>query len=167
MSPLCSPSTDGPGSDRWDRLGVWASIACTAHCMAAPLLFILAPGFAGIWAHPGSHALIATLVLPLAVTVIHKGYKLHGRRWIAGATGLGMSLILAGCVLPFIGEAESSAGTCTDCCPRLVETQAGGWDLQMNPASIVSILGSLFLIAAHIGNMTCRRKCCETPSRGN
>ena len=90
MSPLCSPSPDGPGSDRWDRLGVWASIACTAHCMAAPFLFILAPGFAGIWAHPGSHALIATLVLPLAVTIIRKGYKLHGRRWIAGATGLGL-----------------------------------------------------------------------------
>lgn len=161
-----SPTPPSPGQERWDRLGVWASIACTAHCLAAPFLFLFAPAFARFWAHPGSHALIATLVLPLAWTVLQKGYRLHGRRWVANTTRIGISLILLGCVLPYL-NGDSVAAACTECCPRLVETQAGTYDLQLSLASVASVLGSLFLITAHVGNMACSRKCCDRPGRGD
>lgn len=163
FSPMRTGSaTGGELSGRWDRIGAWASAACAVHCLVAPLLFLLAPAFAGVWAHPSSHVLIATLVLPLAGTVLLRGYRLHGRGWVAAAAAVGAGCILTGCVLPFLGGGASSgeAGACMDCCPQIVTDDAGATTIGWPAASVVTILGSLFLVASHLGNhLYCR--CCN------
>lgn len=151
----------------WDRLGIWASVACTIHCLIAPLLFLLAPAFASVWAHPASHAIIALFVLPAAATVLRRGYKVHRKRWIAVTTTLGGALILVGCVLPYVGSGAAGHGSaeaaaaCAECCPQLVESTDGDWSLNWPAASIVTVLGSVFLVASHMGNLVCTRRCCS------
>ena len=150
---------------RWDHLGVLASVLCAAHCLAAPLLFLAVPSFAGVWAHPSSHALIAMLVLPLAGTVLLRGYRLHRKTWVASAAALGCGCVVVGCVLPFldvgstVAAAETSSG-CAECCPQLVEDEAGAWSLDWPPASVVSVIGSALLVVGHLGNLFCSRRCC-------
>ena len=148
---------------RWDRFGVWASVLCAIHCLIAPLLFLAVPTFAGIWAHPSSHALIALFVLPLAGTVLLQGYRVHRKLWVAGAAVLGAGCVVAGCVLPFLGgppeAAAAVASGCEGCCPQLVQEVDGGWSLELPPASVVTVLGSALLVASHLGNLVhCR--CC-------
>ena len=159
-------STPATGIDagKWDRLGVWASIACAAHCLVAPFLFLAVPTFAGIWAHPSSHALVALLVLPLAAMVLLRGYRSHQRHWVAAAAMVGMGCILVGCALPFLedgGEAAAAATTaCQDnCCPQIVQEEDGSTTLGWPPASIATLLGSVLLVASHMGNLACCRSC--------
>ncbi len=149
-------------SNRWDRLGAVASVACAIHCLVAPLLFLTIPTIGGIWAHPCSHALIALIVLPLACTVLCRGYRIHRRAWVAGSALLGIGCVLLGCVLPFVGDDPSpEAGeACASCCPQLVEDETGQASLGWPPASVATIIGSGFLLACHLGNFLCRR-CCE------
>lgn len=154
---------------RWDRMGIFASCACTVHCLIAPLLFLFLPRFASVWAHPASHALVALFVLPMAGTVIRSGYRKHGQRWIAVGALIGMTLIVVGSVLPYVDSGEPSrevvadedaVPACTACCPQLVEEESGEQRLVLPPASIVTVLGSLFLVGSHLGNLfACR--CCR------
>lgn len=148
---------------RLDRWGVWASVACAIHCLAAPLLFLLLPTLAPVWSHPSSHALIATGVLPLAGTVLWRGYRLHRRAWIAAAAILGGSFIVAGCVLPFLGEGGAAAvgDACLNCCPQVVEDDAGRAGLDWPAASIATMIGSVFLVTCHLGNMAGCRSCAK------
>ena len=172
-------------SRRWDQIGVWASAACSVHCLATPLLFLAMPTFAGVWAHPGAHLSMALLVVPLAAKTLIGGYRVHRRQWVAGTALGGIALILVGCLLPFIeGEpvlghatsevaeecnaggdsaeespAAGSEACCSHCCPQIVEDPAGGWRLQLPLASLVTIAGSLLLVTGHIGNLVCRRCC--------
>jgi len=149
-------------SSRWDRLGIWASAACAVHCLIAPALFLLAPALAEVWANPASHAIIALVVLPVAATVLRRGFRLHRKAWIAVTTTVGILLILIGCVLPYLAEtAVAAAGACTECCPHLLEGSDGELQLTLPPASIVTVLGSLFLVASHVGNLVYTRSCCS------
>ena len=151
-------------SPAWDRLGVWASVACTLHCIAGPFLFLAVPAFAEVWAHPASHALIAIFVLPLACTVLLRGYRVHRKHWVATCAMIGIAFVVAGSVLPFLGNevAAAESGACASCCPQLVESADGDGfaGLSWPPASIATVLGSCFLVASHLGNLAyCR--CCR------
>lgn len=159
--PPIEPSTEAGSPPAWDRLGVFASVACAVHCLAAPLLFLAAPALGDLWAHPLSHALIALLVLPLAASVLWRGYRTHRKNWIAVSAVIGMSAVLLGCALPFTGaEAQASdAAACASCCLQVVEEQDGGFSLGLPPASIATLVGSFFLVACHLGNLTCCRFC--------
>jgi len=161
-------SSSANGNGRWDRMGVCASILCAVHCAVAPLLFLAVPTFAGIWAHPSSHALIAMLVLPLAGTVVLRGYRVHRRRWVAASAALGGMCIVVGSCLPFVSEVEPNPETeaCMSCCPQIVADEDGEATLGLPPASIATILGSLLLIAGHLGNLVgCR--CCGSSGSDN
>lgn len=154
------------GHGLWDRLGCIASCACTVHCLAAPFLFLVLPAFAELWAHPASHALMALLVVPLALTVVIYGYRRHRVHWVLGAVVLGIAFILAGSALPYLSAselapAEEAVTACDHCCPSVVEDETGESQLHIPPAAIATVIGSLFLIAAHIGNWRGSR-CCVT-----
>ena len=147
---------------RWDKLGVWASMACAVHCLIAPLLFLAIPAFAGVWAHPASHWLMALCVIPLACLALRRGYRIHRSRWVAGLAVVGVVCILVGCVLPVTASAkatEEEAGGCTNCCPQVVTDEDGGKHLGLPPAAMATILGSALLVAGHIGNLRCCRHC--------
>ncbi len=150
-----------------DRTGVCASVGCAVHCMIAPLLLLAAPAFGGIWVHPVSHLAIAALVLPVAAFALRRGYRAHGRRWILGVGALGMALVLLGAVWPLwfagahaAGDAAAGCATCHDCCPSLtVDEATGAWSLRVPPASVITLLGGIALVTAHLGNLRCCAAC--------
>lgn len=173
-----TPRDAGPTGSSWsDVVGITASLACVVHCLAAPFLLLLLPSAGSIWAHPAAHWLLAALVLPLALWVIFRGYRVHGRRLALVAAGLGAALIVAGLVIPELGGLETQAsastsvlgatqgpgaaggvphaaaseGACTSaCCPSLVvDAETGATGFHLPAGSLVTLLGSLFLVAAH------------------
>jgi|MDSW01.3.fsa_nt_gb hypothetical protein len=140
----------------WDKLGVFASLFCAIHCLSAPLLFIFLPAFAEIWGHRSSHIIIALLVLPLASTVLFRGYRQHRRRWILITTVIGITAVLASCMLPYLATASGESDVC---CPQIVTDDSDNLVLQFPPASLAAILGSVFLVISHTGNFVCCKKC--------
>jgi len=148
-----------------DRIGIAASVLCAVHCAAAPSLLLFAPTFGRAWGHPASHGLVAALVVPLAAAMIWKGQRRHGRRWVCAVGGIGIALVIAGALLPFLGAEAvpggSPAATAASCCPSVNTDAAGLSRIEIPPASIVTTLGGFALIATHLGNLcgcsTCRR----------
>ena len=144
-----------------DRTGVFASIFCAIHCAIAPLLILVAPTLGGIWVHPMSHFAIAALVLPIAGFALRNGFRAHGRRWVIMVGGLGTGLVLLGAALPYLTGAHGDCGpNCDQCCPSFVVDEATGVEsLNIPPASIVTLLGGVSLIVAHLANLRCCSRC--------
>ncbi|MFT6793971.1 MAG: hypothetical protein ACJAR1_001972 [Rubritalea sp.] len=169
-----------------DRVGIFASILCAIHCALTPLLLILLPTFGKAWSHPSTHWGMAIVVIPIAFFMLVKGYKRHAKKWIIFVGSIGILLIIIGAILPYtessaIGSSRAGLvsnsgeiaaqstcavhGGCVDnCCPSIVENEAGETSLHIPPASIVTTLGGLFLIAIHIGNL-CGCSNCEKRSK--
>ena len=177
-----------------DHIGIAASVMCAIHCALAPFLLLTLPAIGKIWAHPSSHIIVALLVVPLAAISIRQGYLVHKKRWVLTTAYIGISVVLAGSILPlFSKEMETSipvvnesggnsASTysviddtnpipggnealdemeCIDnCCPSLQVSETGESFLHIPPAAIVTTLGGIFLIIAHIGNLcSCGHSC--------
>jgi hypothetical protein len=86
------PSTTG------DVLGQALSLLCLVHCMATPLLLMLAPtlaGFLGGW-HP---VLLGGVVLTAAWAFV-PGYRYHRSKAVLALAGAGVALLAIG-VLAF------------------------------------------------------------------
>lgn len=170
---LVSPSLS---HQKADRVGVAASVLCAIHCAAAPILLIALPSFGKIWAHPASHILVAIFVVPLAIFSIRKGYQTHGKRWILISASLGIFFVLGGAALPALtkgveapeaaaaveGDAEATVGCVDNCCPSIQVNEAGETSLHIPPAAIVTTIGGVFLIAAHIGNLSLAGRSCQS-----
>jgi hypothetical protein len=90
-----------------DRVGVAASILCAIHCAATPFLFLFAPAFAKVWAHPASHWLVALLVVPLAAVMLRSGFRRHRRPSIVACGMLGIFLVVAGAAIPYTGLGDA------------------------------------------------------------
>lgn len=175
MPPSVAPNTCPTADPAWahtlDRTGVIASVGCAVHCMVAPLVLIAAPTLGGIWVHPLVHLAIAALVLPVAALALLRGSRRHGRDWILWAGGSGMALVLLGALWPmgFASEAHAShtgdhaltSGTnCNGCCPSLsIDAVTGAWSWHVPAASVITLLGGIALVAAHIGNLRCSARC--------
>lgn len=132
--------------------------------MVAPLLLIAAPTLGGIWVHPAAHMSIAGLVVPIAAFALRSGYRKHGTRWIVGLGTAGMVLVLLGAFWPFwfgSGVAVSDPSGCGhDCCPTVIFNDVTGESsLSIPPASIITLLGGIGLITAHLGNLRCCAAC--------
>ncbi len=177
--------TEGPiASERmgWlDKLGITASFACVIHCLVAPFLLLLLPTLGSVWADPWVHWVLAALVLPLALLVIYRGYRRHGRRWVIVAALCGVALVMAGLIAPYISDrplvqapapaflanlggsaplapATEPHATCADgCCPTLAVSETGAARLGLPAGGLLTMLGSVLLIAGHTGNLlACR-----------
>jgi len=59
------------------------------------------------------------------------------------------------------GASEAEPAVCVDaCCPSLQVTETGETKLHIPPAAIVTTLGGVFLIVAHVGNLcSCGHAC--------
>lgn len=139
-----------------DKVGITASSLCAVHCLLTPIFLIFAKDFAGIWAHPAAHWILAAVTIPLALGVILKGGKQHGRKWVVYCAVFGCLGIIASLFAPMFAEPEATqaAARCTDkCCPSVRENQDGSMSFNFPLASILSIIGGVFLVAAHIGNL--------------
>ena len=163
-----------------DRMGVLASVLCAIHCAVTPLLLLILPSFGRVWTHPASHWGMALLVIPVAATMVLRGFFRHRRKWVVVCGSLGILLVLAGAALPYLesgkdassiisfsipGVASSEAASCADsCCPSTANV-SGKAVLQIPPASIVTTLGGIALIITHLGNLCACRGCGEQRSR--
>lgn len=87
---MCLPASRPRGAD---LLGVGLSLTCLVHCLALPLVLLLAPALSRWLALPeGVHAAILLLALPAAAMAMKDGWRRH-RRWppaILAAAGLGL-----------------------------------------------------------------------------
>ncbi|MFG0319944.1 MAG: MerC domain-containing protein [Planctomycetota bacterium JB042] len=160
-APVLSVDAWHPGLD---RLGVIASIGCAVHCLVAPFVLLLAPVLGGVWAHPAAHLAIACVVLPVALHTLRRGHAMHGRRRVLAIGGIGVALVLIGTILPFLpsapGDLASAPAACHECCPTArVDAESGTWTISFPPASIVTLLGGIALVVAHVGNLRGCRAC--------
>ncbi len=176
IAPNPSPILSLPESSaekKVDRLGVVLSAFCAIHCMATPFVFLLLPAFGSTWAHPATHWIAAALVIPIAIAMVVRGFKRHGRKWVIATAAAGILLILAGAAAPHIQKAietnsgqittASNDGACANeaCCPSVTIGEDGKASFNVTAASVLTSLGGLFLIATHIGNL-CPCPCCGT-----
>jgi hypothetical protein len=137
--------------------------------MVAPILLLAAPALGGIWVHPIAHLAIASLVLPIAAFALRRGYREHGRRWVVSVGACGMTLVLLGAFWPFFLagadahaaiDAASGLAACKDCCPSVtIDDATGSWSLRVPPASVITLLGGVGLVSAHLGNLRCCAAC--------
>lgn len=159
------PSNTTDARESLDRLGVALAIGCALHCAVAPIVLIAAPLLGGIWVHPGSHMAIAALALPVAAHTLRKGFSRHGQWGVLGTGLFGMTLVVLGVILPLAlsgGDAEVG-DVCRECCPTTeIDVETGAYTLSIPPASLVSFLGGIALMLAHLANLRgCRAACCE------
>lgn len=141
---------------RLDRWGIALSGLCAIHCFLTPILLITAPVVGRVWSAPWVHAVVAAAVLPLAGWVLARGFRHHRKLWIAVAASLGMLLILGGLIAPWfasnpVGPVDASHAE--GCCTKVVRDDEGRWDVDVTAGAILTALGSLGLIAAHLGNL--------------
>ena len=141
-----------------DRSGVFASVFCAIHCAIAPVFLLFAPAFGSFWSHPLSHLAIAGFVLPVAAIALRKGFRSHRRKWVVALGTCGIACILVGAILPYF--ATTGCENCDNCCPSVViDPTTGEESLNIPPASIVTLIGGVFLVTAHLANLRCCARC--------
>jgi hypothetical protein len=118
-----------------DRTGIWLSSLCMVHCLATPALL----SFSSVLAHllPGEesiHRSLATLVAAMGAIALIRGFRVHGRRRTLACMAAGLGFIFLGA---WFGDRLPS-----HVCEMLV-----------------TMTGSLLMIAAHRMNHTFCRDC--------
>lgn len=124
----------------WDKLGIAGSGLCLVHCLALPVMVGALPSLGlAFLADEIVHEILALLLIGLAALAFIPGYRRHRDRRVVVlmATGLGLILFATwgGAVVDLHGEGET----------------------------VVSVVGSLFLISAHFLNHSFCKSCsvCE------
>ena len=76
-----------------DLMGIGLSLTCLVHCLALPMLILIAPALSRWLALPEwVHAAILVLALPAALMAMRGGWRRH-RRWtpaLLAVSGLGL-----------------------------------------------------------------------------
>lgn len=121
-----------------DMVGIGLSFTCLIHCLALPLLILLAPALSRWIALPeGVHAVILLLALPAAATAMIDGWRRHRRLLPALLAVTGLALLAAG-----LSAHE-------------------GWIAVANRAAadrVLTSVGALGLAAAHLVNWRWRHR---------
>ena len=77
-----------------DLTGILLSLTCLIHCLALPLILLLAPALSRWIALPeGVHAAILLLALPAAAVAMRDGWRRHRRLVPAVFAVAGLSLL--------------------------------------------------------------------------
>ena len=116
--------------DWLDRAALGASVACLVHCLALPLVLAALPALAAVVTIPESvHLWVLLFAIPTSGYALIAGRARHGMFWP-------LLLGTAGLMLLAIGALASSGSRET----------------------MVTVLGSLALAAAHLGNWRARHR---------
>ena len=119
---------------RLDQVAICLSGACLIHCLALPVLLVLAPWVSvGIVGEKWFHLALVVFVVPVSLFAFRIGLRQHGQKNILlpGLTGLGLVAVAAVMELAHIGSHELAAG--------------------------ITSLGGILLIFAHWRNLRGRR----------
>jgi len=128
--------------DRLDQAAICLSGACLVHCLALPVLMVLAPWISlGIFGEKWFHLALVVIVVPISLFAFRMGYRQHGGRGmlLPGLSGLALVALAAVMEFAHIGSHELAAG--------------------------VTSLGGILLIVGHWRNLRGRR--CFRGSRGS
>lgn len=121
-----------------DLTGIVLSFACLIHCLALPLLLLLAPALSRWIALPeGVHAAILLLALPAAAIAMKDGWRQHRRLAPAALAIMGLGLLALG-----LSAHE-------------------GWIAAADPDAadrLLTSVGALTLAAAHLVNWRWRHR---------
>jgi hypothetical protein len=121
-----------------DLTGIVLSFTCLIHCLALPLLLLLAPALSRWIALPeGVHAVILLLALPAAMVAMRDGWQQHRRIMPAVLATAGLGLLTLG-----LSAHE-------------------GWIAVANPEAadrLLTSVGALTLAAAHLVNWRWRHR---------
>jgi hypothetical protein len=121
-----------------DLTGIALSFTCLLHCLALPLLLLLAPALSRWIALPeGVHAAILLLALPAAAVAMRDGWRRHRRIVPAILAAAGLGLLALG-----LSAHE-------------------GWIAVANPEAadrLLTSIGALTLAAAHLANWRWRHR---------
>lgn len=91
---MCLPS---PRARLSDAVGVGLSFACLVHCLALPLLLLLAPALSAWLSLPEwTHAAILLLATPAAAIAMSDGWRGHRRIAPAALAAGGLTLLVLG-----------------------------------------------------------------------
>lgn len=121
-----------------DLTGIALSFACLLHCLALPLLILLAPALSRWIALPeGVHAVILLLALPAAAIAMRDGWRRHQQLMPAILAAIGLGLLALG-----LSAHE-------------------GWIAAANPEAadrLLTSVGALTLATAHLVNWRWRHR---------
>jgi hypothetical protein len=130
---MCLPSSR---ARLFDVMGVGLSFACLVHCLALPLLLLLAPALSAWLSLPEAfHAAILLLAAPAALAAMSAGWRRHRRAGPALLAAGGLGLLVLG-----LAGHEGWLGT-------LDPEAADRW---------FTSIGAIGLAAAHLANWRLR-----------
>jgi len=108
-----------------DSIAIGASFACMIHCLAVPILLAALPAFAQIADIPESfHLIMLGVAVPTSALALVRGHRIHGAAIPVIFGALGILLLCIGAFWPNNESLETG----------------------------LTVLGSLALATAHIGN---------------
>lgn len=125
-------------TDRWNKVGIFLSGICALHCLLTPILLLALPVLGGFFENSWIHILLALGVLPVGLFAFWTGFQHHRKSSILGLGLLGMTFIISAAFVPH------------------------EW-VEWNEIDVVTILGSLSLIIAHVLN----QRACQCDSHRN
>lgn len=115
----------------YDKLGIIASSGCIAHCVVAILAILTLPAYSYYFHNQWIHLFLLLFIVPIAMLAFMRGYRVHGVRPILLLGLLGIILLFASSFEDFLLDGLEY---------------------------ILSISGSLLLVAAHVWNIRCLRE---------
>lgn len=123
-----------------DRFGIFFSVLCCIHCMAIPLLIILAPSLGQMFENPYIHLTTMALVIPIGLYAFISKLKVHNNKRPLYIGIAGMFLLIAGHAFHELTHVEVGS---------YVEV-------------VSSVIGGIALISAHLMNIRlCRCNTCH------
>ncbi len=125
-------TNSAPSINRWDRVGIILSTTCIIHCLLTPIAIIAIPTLANLGASEELvHLLFAIFAIPVAAISLWHGYRQHGGRQPIFYAISGISLLWIA-----------------------MELHEPHW-----MESIVTGIGGILIITAHLLNHRLKRHC--------
>ncbi len=120
----------------WDKMGICASTVCLIHCLATPFILILYPASDLFFIESEIvHQVLGLIVISSALFAVYPHCHRHGHKDILALAFSGAFFIILGIFSHDLPEYMSHGFT---------------------------ILGSIFLISAHVKNIRVRHGKCES-----
>lgn len=139
-----------------DEVGIVIAAVCLIHCLCLSLFALLVPWLLGrLGLGEGLHQALAFLSLLIGVATLLPGYQVHRQAFVLGLGLCGISLLLAGALVPQ-----------ELCCYLWLDSPDVPLSARLTPLTIIvssfTPLGCCLLVAAHLMN---RRRYLDCQSR--
>ncbi|MGY6553673.1 MAG: MerC domain-containing protein [Wenzhouxiangella sp.] len=134
MAAVLETKVSARKADRLDQAAICLSGACLVHCLAVPVLLMLAPWISvGFFGEKWFHLALVAFVVPISLFAFRVGLRQHGQTGILlpGLSGLGLVTLAGVMEFAHIGSHELAAG--------------------------ITSVGGILLIIAHWRNLRGRR----------